>query len=107
MAFLCTFSGLTLALLIWVGLYAIASNATIPSFGALASYLEAFSIRGQCLFAIHAVGFSWLTYRLLRNMALVRPRCSESPRVKRSAESDRGLVRPAWEHTTFAWRIQR
>jgi len=67
MAFLCTFSGLTLALLIWVGLYAMASNSTIPSLGALASYLEAFSITGQCLFAIHAVGFSWLTYRLLRN----------------------------------------
>ena len=66
MAFLCTFSGLTLALLIWVALYAIVSNSSVPSLVALAPYLEAFSITGECLFAILAIGLTWLTYRLLR-----------------------------------------
>jgi len=66
MAFLCTFSGLTLALLVWVALYAIASNSSVPSLMELAPYLEAFSSTGQCLFAILAVGFAWMTYRLVR-----------------------------------------
>jgi len=65
MAFLCTFSGLTIALIVWVGLYTLASNSDNPSLVALGPYLEAFSITGQCLFAILAVGLSWLMYRLL------------------------------------------
>ncbi len=66
MAFLCTFSGLTIALIVWVALYALASNSHIPLLVALAPYLEAFSISGQCLFVILAVVISWLTWRLLR-----------------------------------------
>ena len=66
MAFLCTFSGLTIALIIWVGLYTLASSSDIPLLVAVAPYLEALSITGQCLFLILAVLFSWLTYRLLR-----------------------------------------
>jgi hypothetical protein len=66
MAFLCTFSGLTIALIFWFGLYTLASDSHNPSLVALAPYLEAFSITGQCLFVILAVVISWLTYRLLR-----------------------------------------
>jgi hypothetical protein len=66
MAFLCTFSGLTIALIVWVSLYALASDSRNPLLVALAPYLEALSITGQCLFVILAVVFSWLTYRLLR-----------------------------------------
>ena len=67
MAFLCTFSGLTIALIVWVALYTLASNSHNPLLVALAPYLEAFSITGQCLFVILAVVISWLTYRLLRS----------------------------------------
>ena len=66
MAFLCTFSGLTIALVVWVALYALASTSHVLSLVAIAPYLEAFSITGQCLFVVLAVVFSWLTYRLLR-----------------------------------------
>ena len=66
MAFLCTFSGLTIALIVWVALYTLASSSDNPLLIALAPYLEAFSITGQCLFVILAVIISWLTYRLLR-----------------------------------------
>jgi len=66
MAFLCVFSGLTIALMVWVGLYTLVSNADAPVLLALAPYLEAFSITGQCLFVILAATMSWLTYRLLR-----------------------------------------
>ncbi len=66
MAFLCTFSGLTIALIVWVGLYTLASNSDNPSLVALTPYLEAFSITGQCLFVILAVVISWLAYLLLR-----------------------------------------
>jgi hypothetical protein len=66
MAFLCTFSGLTIALIVWVALYTLASNSYNPLLVAVAPYLEAFSITGQCLFVTLAVVISWLTYRLLR-----------------------------------------
>ena len=66
MAFLCTFSGLMIALIVWVGLYTLAANSDNRVLAALAPYLEAFSITGQCLFVILAVVISWLTYRLLR-----------------------------------------
>ena len=51
---------------VWFGLYTLASNSHNPALAALAPYLEALSITGQCLFVIFAVVFSWLTYRLLR-----------------------------------------
>jgi hypothetical protein len=66
MAFLCTFSGLTIALIVWVALYTLASDSGNPLLVALAPYLEALSITGQCLFVILAAVFSWLTYHLLR-----------------------------------------
>jgi len=66
MAFLCTFSGLTIALIVWVALYTLASNSHNPSLVALAPYLEAFSLTGQCLFVILTVVIAWLTYLLLR-----------------------------------------
>jgi hypothetical protein len=43
-----------------------ASDSDNPLLVALAPYLEALSITGQCLFVILAVLFSWLTYQLLR-----------------------------------------
>ena len=66
MHFVCVFSGLTLSLAIWAGLYAFASEADTPALAALAPYLEAFSITGWSLFVVLAAVFSWLTYRLLR-----------------------------------------
>ena len=66
MAFLCTFIGLTIALIVWVALYALASNSHNPLLLALAPYFEAFSITGQFLFVILAAVISWLTYLLLR-----------------------------------------
>ena len=66
MAFLCTFSGLTIALIGWVALYILASASENPLLAGLAPYLEALSVTGQSLFVILAVVFSWLIYRLLR-----------------------------------------
>jgi hypothetical protein len=66
MAFLSTLTGFTLALIIWVGLYAIASESENRVLIALAPYLEAMSISGQCLFIILASIISILTYRLLK-----------------------------------------
>jgi hypothetical protein len=67
MAFLCAFSGLTIALAVWAGLYTLASDSDNALLMASAPYLEALSITGQCLFVVLAVVFSWLTYRLLRS----------------------------------------
>jgi len=53
-------------LIIWVALYALASNSHNPLLVAVAPYLEAFSITGQSLFVILAVVISWLTYRLMQ-----------------------------------------
>jgi hypothetical protein len=66
MAFLSTFAGLTLSLVLWVALYTLASNSQSPLLVAAAPYLEALSITGQCLFVVFAGIFSLLTYRLLR-----------------------------------------
>jgi hypothetical protein len=77
MAFLCTFSGLTVALIVWVGLYTLASSSAEPTLNALAPYLEALSITGQLLFVVLAGLFSLLTYRLLR------PRRGDGPSEKR------------------------
>jgi len=66
MAFLCTFSGLTIALVVWVGLYTLASDSNNAFVAAFAPYLEALSITGQSLFVILAVVFSCLIYRLLK-----------------------------------------
>ena len=67
MAFLCTFSGLTIALLVWVTLYTLASNSDNPLLLATAYYLEAFSVTGQFVFVTLAALISWLTYRLVRS----------------------------------------
>jgi hypothetical protein len=69
MAFLCTFSGLTISLIVWVGLYTLASSSGDPTLNALAPYLEALSITGQLLFVVLAALFSLLAYRLLRPRA--------------------------------------
>jgi hypothetical protein len=66
MAFLCTFSGLTIALLVWVGLYTLTSTSADPKPNSLAPYFEALSITGQLLFILLAALFSLLIYRLLR-----------------------------------------
>jgi uncharacterized protein involved in cysteine biosynthesis len=66
MAFLCTFSGLTIALVIWVAAYSFAISSSDPWLQSLAPYLEAFSITGQCLFVVLAAVGAWLTYRLMR-----------------------------------------
>jgi hypothetical protein len=44
MAFLCAFSGLTIALIAWVGLYTLAGDSDNPLLVALAPYLEALGI---------------------------------------------------------------
>ena len=69
MAFLCTFTGLTVALIVWVALYTVASDSKNPLLIALAPYLDAMSVSGPCLFIVLAVIFSLLTYRLLRPKA--------------------------------------
>jgi membrane protein implicated in regulation of membrane protease activity len=69
MAFLCTFAGLLAALIIWVGLYTLASESRTPLLIALAPYLEAFNPVGQGLFAILAVTIALLIYRLLKPKA--------------------------------------
>ena len=66
MAFLCTFAGLLVALIIWVGLYTLASESHTPLLSALAPYLEAFSPVGQGLFAILAVTIALLIHRWLK-----------------------------------------
>ena len=58
MAFLCPFSGLTIGLMVWVALYTLASDSDNPLLGALAPYLEALGITGQCFFVILAVVFA-------------------------------------------------
>ena len=69
MAFLCTFTGLTVSLIIWVALYTVASNSQNPLLISLAPYLEALSASGQCLFVVLAMIISLLTYRVLRPKA--------------------------------------
>ena len=69
MAFLSTFTGMTAALTLWAALYAIANTSKNPLLIALAPYLEALSISGQCLFVVLSVVLSLLTYRLLRPKA--------------------------------------
>lgn len=71
MAFLFTFAGLTLSLVVWVALYALASNSQNPLAIAATPYLEALSVSGQCLFVVLAGMFSVLAYRLLR----LKPKC--------------------------------
>ena len=66
MAFVSTFAGLTLSLVLWVALYTLASNSPSPLLIAVAPYLEALSVSGQCFFVVFAGVFSVLTYRLLR-----------------------------------------
>ena len=66
MAFLSTFTGFIAALLIWVGLYTLATEIHSPRLNALAPYLEALSPIGECLFIILAVIFSFLIYRGLK-----------------------------------------
>ena len=69
MAFLSTFTGLIVALLIWVGLYTLATEFQIPLLSPLAPYLEALSPVGEGLFVILAVIISLLIYRLLKSPA--------------------------------------
>jgi len=69
MAFLCTFTGLLAALLIWVGLYTLATEFHIPLLSPLAPYLEALSPIGEGLFVLLAVIISLLIYRLLKSRA--------------------------------------
>ena len=69
MAFLCTFTGLTVSLIIWVALNTVASNSQNPLLISLAPYLEALSASGQCLFVVLAMIISLLTYRVLRPKA--------------------------------------
>ena len=66
MAYICTFSGLTLSLVLWTALYAVASNSQSTLLIAVAPYLEAMSVTGQCLFVVLAGIFSVLTYWMLR-----------------------------------------
>ena len=69
MAFLSTFFGLIAALLMWVGLYTLATEFQIPLVNALAPFLEALSPVGEGLFVILAVIFSLLIYRRLKSRA--------------------------------------
>ena len=66
MAFLCTFSGLSGALVIWFVLYNFASVSQNPSFLALAPYLEATSVSGWCFFLILTATISWFTFLMFR-----------------------------------------
>jgi hypothetical protein len=66
MAFICTFSGLLLALVIWVGLYTLASESHIPMLSATAPYLEAMSLTGEVFFLGLAAVLSWVVYLFLR-----------------------------------------
>jgi len=67
MAFLSTFSGFIAALLIWVGLYTLATEVHVPLLNALAPYLEALSPVGEGMFMILGVVISLLIYRLLKS----------------------------------------
>ena len=69
MAFLSTFTGMTVALTLWAALYGITSSSKNPLLRALAPHLEALSLSGQCLFVVLSVVLSLLTYRLLRPKA--------------------------------------
>ena len=66
MAFISTFAGLTIALVVWAALYTLASNSQNPLLIAVAPFLEALSLSGQCLFIFLAGIMSVLTYRVLR-----------------------------------------
>ena len=66
MAFVSTFTGLILALVVWVGLYTLAADSDNPLLAALAPHLETFSVGGWALFVILAVVFALLTHRVVR-----------------------------------------
>jgi hypothetical protein len=69
MAFVSTFAGLLAALVIWVGAYALASEADSPALNALATYLEALNPIGEALFLVLAVLIAIAVYRWLRSRA--------------------------------------
>jgi len=66
MAFVSTFTGLIVALVVWVGLYTFAADSRNPLLASLAPHLEAFSVGGWLLFAILSVVFAMLAYRAVR-----------------------------------------
>jgi membrane protein implicated in regulation of membrane protease activity len=69
MAFVSTFAGLLAALVIWVGAYALASEADAPALNAMATYLEALNPVGETLFLVLAVLIAMGVYRWLKTRA--------------------------------------
>ena len=81
MAFLCTFSGMMAAGLIWMGLFAAFGEAHIAVLNTIAEWLSPMGVLGWAFFVALSVVCSWLIYLLLR------PR---THRVERPDRTDSG-----------------
>ena len=67
MAFLCTFTGLTVAGGLWMGLWVLLDSADRPTLTMIADWVSPTAAGGWCLYALLSVAGAWLTYRLLRS----------------------------------------
>jgi hypothetical protein len=73
MAFVSTFAGLLAALIVWVGLYTLASEVDVPALNALAPYLEALNPVGVILFLVLGLVFALAVYRWLKARTDAKP----------------------------------
>ena len=72
MAFLCTFSGMMAAGLIWMALFVAFGEAHIAMLNTLAGWLSPMGILGWAFFVVLSVVCSWLIYLLLRSRIRTR-----------------------------------
>jgi hypothetical protein len=77
MAFLCTFSGMLAAGVIWIAIFVELGDATSPALNSAAVWLSPTNPGGWGFFVLLSAACSWLVYRLLR------------PRLGDDASSDR------------------
>jgi biotin transporter BioY len=68
MAFLWSFTGLTVAGFIWMAIFVALDEADDPALNAVAAWLSPMTVTGWLVYALLAVLCSWLTYRLLRRI---------------------------------------
>ena len=69
MAFICTFTGLTVGGMVWITMWVGCSESTNSVLNVAAMWLSPRTVTGWIAFVVLSLICSWLTYRLLRQMA--------------------------------------
>ena len=67
MAFLCTFSGLLAAGVIWMALFVEFGDAASPTLKSLAVWLSPMEISGWCFYLALSFVCCWLAFRMVRS----------------------------------------